>query len=1254
MLFYDTDTNRLLTYTGGKWQSTGGEYTIVAASDSPQAIKDAADYVTDGDNVAGAGTIDGDQIEINAALTAAAGGKVYLAQGTYVADATILIPNNTTLAGAGRGTLIELGDIDVADNLIEATGASRSGQIIRDLRLDGRKDLNTFSTQRGIYFNGVGAGTGSTARQGAKLLNLWINNFHNNGVEIFSSHNSIFVGNSALNNYNGFCVNSSTNNTITGNNTQGNNGSGIYIYSGSTYNTITGNTSQGNNEGIQIIDNYNTVSGNTVQGNGYGVDVSGDYNTITGNTATGNSWGIYLYTANSNTISGNSMHDSGSSTNNNGIYLSSSDSNTITSNSVTDSSATTTNYAINIFNSTSDTNYLADNTLGGGSINDAGTGTIYGGQVDGSGNYDIQPSGSISLLKNTDVTGALTTTGNATISGGTLTVGTTSQAGSLVINDGTTNTVSIVSANQTGNFSATIPILTANDTFCLVIKANCTGGGGGANTSLSNLASVDINAALNATSNNLSLTTTTSGNIVLNSAGTIELQDNTNITGNLTISANSSLLLTGGTTLNRPTCPCSEGTLFYDTDTNRLLTYTGGKWQATGGEYTIVAAANSPQAIKDAADYVADGTADEVEINAALTAAAGGKVYLAQGTYVANATILIPNNTTLAGAGSGTKVNLVSASSSENLIENLDTATGTGITVRDLWLDGSSSSGATQRGVYLNGVGSASASERDGARLQSILISSFSAHGLVLTGTTQRVFIEGVTAENNTDHGFYILGSYNVLSSNISRNNSENGFYLFGAGATHNTLKGNTSTGNAIYGIGLVSDSSNNTVTGNTTQSNNYGIYTASSSGNTITGNTVQGNTSGIYSYSGTGTAISGNAIRGNNSGIVIEGVVSYSLSGNSINESAISGITVRIFSQNNTLSGNTISNSGGASNNNGIYLDRADSNTITGNTITDSSATTTNYAINIFDSGSDTNYLADNTIGGGSINDAGTGTIYGGQLNAANQLQQTAAAGVLIKNDSATAFQVQNSSGNELLKVDTTTTSVNFGKASALTGKLVIYNSANSNAITITAGTTAASGYTLTLPTTVGSAGDCLKNSGTAGILTWGSCGGGGGGTKTIKLIPEFAGGTLSADGSNNSGAMTADYDSTNRHSYYEWSTGQATAQDYDVIVRWQVPSDYTGGMSTASNYKFYIYDGDGATTTAQVTWTMEDASGTQCFSSVFNGTAASTWEQKSASTLGSCSFTADDIITFKFKMQATTGSGAIRVGEVELQYSN
>ena len=47
----------------------------------------------------------------------------------------------------------------------------------------------------------------------------------------------------------------------------------------------------------------------------------------------------------------------------------------------------------------------------------------------------------------------------------------------------------------------------------------------------------------------------------------------------------------------------------------------------------VVAASDSPTAAKETADSVCDGTADEVQINAAMVAAAGGVVYLHKGTY---------------------------------------------------------------------------------------------------------------------------------------------------------------------------------------------------------------------------------------------------------------------------------------------------------------------------------------------------------------------------------------------------------------------------------------------------------------------------------------------------------------------------------------------------------------------------------------------------------------------------------------------
>jgi parallel beta-helix repeat protein len=444
MVYFDTTTKQLLTYANGKWQADRTEAVIVAASTSSQADKDAADFVADGN---GGSANDGDQVQINSALTAASGKKVVLLAGTYVADATILIPNNTVLSGVGRGTLIELADLDATDNLIENSDTSGgTGVRVQDLRIDGRNDLNTAGTQYGVYFNGLGAGTGASARQGGLVSGVIANNFRNYGLYLASS----------------------SHNNITNVRVQNNSGGGIGIDTSSHYNIIIGNLVTGNDSGIVVGGTNTTVTGNTTQGNNLaGIYLlGGSLNTVTGNTASGNTvTGIAIQTTNNNVVSGNQAYDNGGSTTNNGIFVTNSDSNTITGNNVNDGTGTTncsTNcFAINISNVGSDTNYLASNTLGNGTINNLGTGTIYGGQVNNSGNYLVQPAGTIELMKNT------------TVQSGTLTVGTSTTQGSLVISDGSSNTATIQVGSLAGNYAYTIPVTTANDTFCMLTLANC-------------------------------------------------------------------------------------------------------------------------------------------------------------------------------------------------------------------------------------------------------------------------------------------------------------------------------------------------------------------------------------------------------------------------------------------------------------------------------------------------------------------------------------------------------------------------------------------------------------------------------------------------------------------------------------------------------------------------------------------------------------------------------------------------------------
>src|SRR3990167_561208 len=72
-----------------------------------------------------------------------------------------------------------------------------------------------------------------------------------------------------------------------------------------------------------------------------------------------------------------------------------------------------------------------------------------------------------------------------------------------------------------------------------------------------------------------------------------------------------------------------------------------------GGPNLIVAASNASGIAKATATYLCDGTADDVEINAAIAAlpAGGGKVVLSEGTFTVTAAITPTANTSIEGQG---------------------------------------------------------------------------------------------------------------------------------------------------------------------------------------------------------------------------------------------------------------------------------------------------------------------------------------------------------------------------------------------------------------------------------------------------------------------------------------------------------------------------------------------------------------------------------------------------------------------------
>ena len=91
---------------------------------------------------------------------------------------------------------------------------------------------------------------------------------------------------------------------------------------------------------------------------------------------------------------------------------------------------------------------------------------------------------------------------------------------------------------------------------------------------------------------------------------------------------------------------------------------------------------------------------------------------------------------------------------------------------------------------------------------------------------------------------------------------------------------------------------------------------------------------------------------------------------------------------------------------------------------------------------------------------------------------------------NSASAFQVQNQSGGNILSVNTSANQLTLGTSSSLAGNLAFLDSSDTNSISLAAPTSIAASYTLTLPQNTPTAGLCLGTSpSNANQLIFASC---------------------------------------------------------------------------------------------------------------------------------------------------------------------
>ena len=161
---------------------------------------------------------------------------------------------------------------------------------------------------------------------------------------------------------------------------------------------------------------------------------------------------------------------------------------------------------------------------------------------------------------------------------------------------------------------------------------------------------------------------------------------------------------------------------------------------------------------------------------------------------------------------------------------------------------------------------------------------------------------------------------------------------------------------------------------------------------------------------------------------------------------------------------------------------------------------------------------------------------------------------------------------------------------------------------------------------------------------------------TRKVVLSAEYAGAVLSGDGTNNTGNMISDNtgSSSNSMNYYNWASTATSLNDYDVRVRFTLPSDFNGWGTTGGVTLNYVTQSTSASNNAVDMYVYKDSSSTIDGTSAGNvSSVAGTWQ--TVTLLGSnfqyCK-NAGDTCVIVLRMYSMN-SNYSRVGDIAITYN-